>query len=175
MEVVLLRPDSERIPEVQSLYEDAFPEDEQIPFHRLLTEAEDRRLEAYYQQNKLAGLTYVFIHGGTVYLGYIAVVKELRGNKTGTKILHQLMERYSDYQIVGEIELAEKDSDPSGIKNRRREFYLREGFYPAGLCYRIFGVDYEILINKGSLTKEEWNMLAKAHVGEAIAAKIKYI
>ena len=175
MEEIILRPGSKELLEVQRLYEEAFPEDEQIPFDRLVNNRKECILRAYSLEGELCALSYVFEYGTIVYIGYLAVLKDLRGKQIGTQLLEHLKEQYRNYQIVGEIELAEEGFDPTGIKRRRREFYLRHGFHSAGLCYRLFNTDYEILTDKGVVTKEIWNRLAEAHVGAHIAKRIEYI
>ena len=174
MDERIIRPGSKELPEVQRLYEEAFPEDEQIPFERLINNRKECILRAYYQGNQLCALSYVFEYEAMVYIGYLAVLKELRGKQIGSQLLEHLKEQYRDYQITVDIEYAEETTDPTGIKKRRREFYLRHGFHPAGLCYRLFHVDYEILTNKGTVTREALNQLVEAHVGAHIVKRIEY-
>ena len=60
MDEIIIRPGSKELPEVQRLYEEAFPEDEQIPFERLINDRKACILRAYYQDAQLCALSYVF-------------------------------------------------------------------------------------------------------------------
>ena len=60
MEEIIIRPGSKELPEVQRLYEEAFPEDERIPFERLINDRKECILRAYYQDGQLIALSYVF-------------------------------------------------------------------------------------------------------------------
>ena len=174
MDEIIIRPGSKELPEVQRLYEEAFPEEEQIPFERLINDRKACILRAYYQDTQLCALSYVFEYEAMVYIGYFAVLEELRGKQIGSQLLEHLKEQYRKYQIAVDIEYADDTTDPNGIKKRRREFYLRHGFHPSGLCYRLYNVDYEILTDKGTISREAFNKLVEAHVGAHIGKRIEY-
>ena len=66
-----------------------------------------------------------------LYLAYFAVSDKLRSKGIGSKALMSLIESKKDYQIVVEYENPLND-DPDDMKNRRRGFYIRNGFYETG-------------------------------------------
>ena len=65
------------------------------------------------------------------YLAYFAVSRELRSKGIGSRALKQLIRETGDRQIVVEYE-APSGHDPDGMAARRRDFYLRNGFYSTG-------------------------------------------
>lgn len=168
----VIRKDAEGIDEVKALYEASFPEDEQIPWDILVRDDPAHVMRAYYVDQKLIGLSYVCEFRDMAYIGYLAIVKDEQNHSYGTTILKQIETEYQNRRIVGEIE--EVGDDPTGIRNRRREFYLKRGYHSAGLHYRIFGVDYEILTSKGTVTKEEWTAFAEARGSRELADRIEY-
>lgn len=172
LRAVILHPDTEGIQEVRALYEESFPEAERIPWAYLIQEDPSRIMRAYYADQKLIGLAYTFACADLVYLGYLAIARAEQNRSYGTAILKQLLAEYKDRMIVLDIEEVGKET--SGIRKQRRDFYLRRGFHPARLHYRIFGVDYEILSTRGTITKEAWTAFAEAHATKEIADRIEY-
>ena len=65
------------------------------------------------------------------YLAYFAVGSEMRSKGIGSEALSLLIESNKEYQIIVEYENPSND-DPVDINLRRRDFYLRNGFYETG-------------------------------------------
>ena len=79
---------------------------------------------------------------------FLAVSEEHRGEGFGTVFLKQLSECLPEADcIVGEVEDPEmaKDENDRLLRERRLQFYLRNGYRLTGVRARTFGVDYRIL------------------------------
>ena len=84
-----------------------------------------------YLNNKPAGYFVLRKYKLISYLAYFAVSSELRSKGIGSEALTLLIKNNKDNQMVVEYENpSNKDSDD--IKGRRRNFYLRNGFYETG-------------------------------------------
>ena len=63
------------------------------------------------------GVSLPMVDEAMVYIGYFAVLEELRGKQIGSQLLEHLKEQYRNYQIAVDIEYADDTTDPNGIKN----------------------------------------------------------
>ena len=162
------------IKELRRLYDASFPDDERIPFDRVLSSlSQDRVMKAYYDENDLVGLTVVFLCDDLAYLSYICVEENIRHKGYGSQIIEYIKEEYKDYRIVLDIEEIIKDSDNYIERVKRKEFYLNNGFKESGVFYYFYHVNYELLVWNGEIFKEDWQKIIEKHWGK-IAKKAIY-
>ena len=96
---------------IKGLYESSFPVNERIPFRRLInTLTEDRIMSVYHEDDKLVGMSFVFILNDLVYLSYISVFEELREQGYGSKILKKIISDFEGKRFVLDIEEVKTDS-----------------------------------------------------------------
>ena len=72
------------------------------------------------------------------YLMYLAVEPNLRNKNYGSKILSKLKEKY-------QLLFLSIDEPNDSISIRRKNFYLKNGFYDINRVYEDTGINYEIL------------------------------
>ncbi|MBR6402282.1 MAG: GNAT family N-acetyltransferase [Eubacterium sp.] len=65
------------------------------------------------------------------YLAYFAISSDVRSKGIGSKALSILLESKKDFQMVVEYENP-SSNEPDDMNMRRRDFYLRNGFYETG-------------------------------------------
>ena len=151
---------------IRELYERSFPEDERIPFVRLLSFLDDERImEAVCLNKELIGMTYIFLDADLVYLAYLCVKEDRQDQGLGTRILKHLYELYPGKRFIIDIEETRKEDENYEEERTRRSFYLRNGFESTGIFYNFFNVDYELLSYGGSLSQKEWQGLLVKHWG----------
>ena len=161
---------SEDIKKIQRLYDASFPDDERIPWHRIISMLGDtRRMYAYYDGDLFVGLSYIFIHRNIAYLSYLAVEEELRARGYGSEILRSILKDLSGYKTVIDIEVVDQQADNYEERIKRRNFYLHNGFRPTGVGYYFYHVDYELLSANGNVSAEEYLDLILEHWGPAAA------
>ncbi len=154
------------IREIRRLYDASFPDDERIPFSRLLnTLSQERVLYACQDDDNDVGLLFLFIDEDLIYLSYIAVEENRRHHGYGSHIIEALRKLHPDYRIVLDIEEVIPDSDNYQERKSRRDFYIHNGFESTGIYYHIYGVDYELLACNGSVTQSQWHKLIRKHWG----------
>ena len=79
----------------------------------------------------------------TCYLAYLAVRQDLRGQGIGSLALAELLCRNAGRQIAAEFE--SPDAAPEDrMRQRRKDFYLRNGFCETGWHTRYDGTEFEI-------------------------------
>lgn len=166
MKTINITKQTKDIEEVFKLYNDSFPFDERIPWERLYHSlADDRIMQAYYEEDRLIGLTCVFLHENLVYLSYLAIIPALRNHGYGSKVLKHLQDEYPDHPFVIDIEEALPEADNYEERVRRRNFYIHNGYQSTGIFYHFYHVDYELLSHNGLVTKEMFHNLIRKHWG----------
>lgn len=87
------------------------------------------KFHAIYDEDKFCGISYYASNENTVYLTYLAVNEELRGQGYGSKILTMLEDKFLDKQIVIDIEPVTKKAKNYKQRVSRLKFYERNGFH----------------------------------------------
>lgn len=161
MQTVQLNPAEENA-QVRSLYESAFPKEEQIPWTDLMKLVESMSLDfsVYSEDGNLVGLTVVYPRPQFNWFWYFAVPETLRGNGIGQKILSQLLEKYRDRSNILDMESPKQVCENSAQRKRRHAFYLRNGFRDTGVGKSFKGIDYTILmIGEGTFTQRDYDQI----------------
>lgn len=125
---------------VESLYLESFPKEERFPFWILeeCSKEGNSMLYAIIDNDKFIGMSYLVNCKGAYYLMYLAVKPELRNQNYGSRILFDLEEKCNTLFLS-----IDEPSDDMSI--RRKNFYLRNGFYDTNKYYEDTGVNYEVL------------------------------
>ena len=185
LQIIEIKKDSPYLPQVQALYESAFPANERIPMKQLLDNKIKREFCAFFEEglrenngengdNEIAavkntateiaaaprfrGFSNSITHGDITNIVYFAVVPELRSRGYGSKILQAIRKQHPDTRIIVDIEVEEDSKDAEELKrrNRRREFYQRNGFDASPVDYVWQGEHYRLLSAGGTVTEKEF-------------------
>ena len=150
--------DASWFPQVKALYESAFPANERIPIKHLLDNKIKREFWAFFDGDLFCGFSNSITHGSITNIVYFAVVPELHSRGYGSKILQAIREKHPDARIVVDIEVEEdsKDAEELERRNRRRDFYLRNGFDSSPVDYVWQGEHYRLLSAGGTVTEKEF-------------------
>ena len=127
---------------LEAINEEAIPESERCPLDALLASGADvYRIDA---EEEPAGFIVVRGWRNFLYLAFLAVRTDLRSRGIGGKALRELIRRYPDRQTVVEYEALDACRGDNDTRLRRKQFYLRNGFYETGwfTCYD--GTEFEI-------------------------------
>ena len=146
------------LPQVKALYESAFPANERIPIKHLLDNKIKRDFWAFFDGDLFCGFSNSISHGDITNIVYFAVEPELRSRGYGSQILQAIREKHPDSRIVVDIEVEEDSKDAAELerRNRRRDFYLRNGFGAAPVEYHWQGEHYRLLSAGGTVTEKEF-------------------
>lgn len=137
----------------KKLYIKSFPKEERFPFWILKKCSKEKNVvfNIILDNDKFIGIEYIITYDSIAYLMYFAIDENLRENGYGSKILKDLIERY---EIV--ILSIEKVNQLNNNSIKRKQFYLRNGFYETNKFIKDNGIEYEVLCtNKDyNITKE---------------------
>ena len=146
--------------EVRHLYEEAFPEEERLPWNDLLrlTDAMPLDFTTYYDLDTFVGLTIVLPRDDYNWFWYFAVEEGLRGKGYGQKILTHIIEQYKDKRLILDMESPRQTCDNLDQRLRRRDFYLMNGFRDTEAEKTFEGITYTILLKgEGTFTSEDYD------------------
>lgn len=147
---------------MRSLYEEAFPAEERIPYDDLCRLLSLMPLEfvAYYDGQTFVGLTMVLRRADFNWFWYFAVSADLRGQGYGQQILSSLTEQYADHPLILDIESPLQECENAAQRRRRYAFYLRNGFRDTHTGKSFDGIDYTILLRgKGIFTQSDYDRI----------------
>lgn len=131
---------------LERINEEAIPEEERNSLEDLFSTGADGNLEilGIYADGEPVGFLVVRKYKRICYLAYLAVQNDLRSQGIGSKALRGLTERNPGCCTVVEFEAPRPDSDPEDLRQRRKDFYLRNGFYETGWYTFYDGTEFEI-------------------------------
>lgn len=131
---------------IRLLYRRAFPRYERKPFQIIRRMRKEGRTDVWLaeQDGHFAGLAATINGDGVILLDYLAVHEKRRDKGVGSAMLQALLTKYEGHGLFVEIEAADLD-DPTGEKQRRKQFYLRNGLYDMHVVVILFGVRMELL------------------------------
>lgn len=112
------------------LYVDSFPAHERWSREAFARARQDERFHteiAVSENGKLLALLYYWIYGKTLYVEFLAVEPDMRGQNTGSELIGKLIADNPGFKILLEI-----DPPIDEVSIRRLGFYERHGFVPNG-------------------------------------------
>ena len=124
------RNDKKRLNEIKSLYDEAFPKEEQIPFWilRKAGRTSTADLMQVYDDDILVGFIHLVYFEDVVYLYYFAIEPDERGQGYGSRILQALRRRFSARRIILNIEVVDENCDNYEERKKRKEALIRKYF-----------------------------------------------
>ena len=154
--------------QIKHLYKAAFPKCEQAPlfflFHKIREKS--NTFYAVIDEKDFIGLVYTIQNKEMVYVFYLAITEEKRGNGYGSKVLSLVKDMYPDSLIILAIEdTADKNADNYEQRIKRLGFYERNGFNQLNIRVNEAGVIYELLGTKKGITQSDFLNLMKNYMG----------
>lgn len=137
-----------------------FPEDEQRPLIGMLKGMVMGNYECLgaFENGEMRGYAFFIKHENDYLWDYLATCKEIRNKGLGTAFLKKIMEYYKDADsVIGEVEDPDSTDDDAEkkLRQRRLDFYLRNGVIDTNVRACTFGVRFLILQAAGKPQKRE--------------------
>lgn len=98
--------------------------------------------------NEMLGYAFFVRQGENLLFDYLAIAEQHRSEGLGSIFLQQLADCLQTAGcVVGEVEDPDKakDEEARRLRERRMQFYLRNGYRKTDVTSSVFGVDYRIL------------------------------
>lgn len=148
-----------RLLEIRTLYESSFPENERMPFERILKKRDEgvmRLISVEDESGALIGFANITLCLDALVLNYLAIDEKERNKGYGTAVIKELKTRYPERSIVIDIEDDGVPADNTEQRIRRRIFYEGLGFFAMPYRLDIFGVPSIIMSSGRSYSFEEY-------------------
>lgn len=113
-------------------------------------------LRGYWRDREFCGFTLSVCSDKYLYINFIAVSPELRSEGVGTEILRHLAGTYPDKAMLVEVLSPAEGSHGWEQRNRRLEFYRRNGFFDLGRTVSGKGGDYVLLSTDAVYDREAY-------------------
>lgn len=140
---------------IKSIYERSFPQPERFDFD-ILKKCDKEfnvHLSCILKDDEPVGMQFtVELPNDITYLMYFAVDKEYRNQSIGSKALQRLVSSKDKVMLI-----IERPTDE--LTERRKNFYLRNGFYCTGIFFEDTGIHYEVLISDKNYKPTEQDLL----------------
>lgn len=153
---------------VYTLYETAFPKEEQKPLSCMEKWAEEGKAEllAVVENREFIGLVMNMFSSSAAVLDYFAIAPEKRSGGYGGKAVRELVKRFQGQKYVFEIEKQDELAENAEDRKRRKAFYLRNGLKETGLFVHAYDTDFEILTPDGEITYNQYEEMLKEMLGK---------
>ena len=152
--------------EVKSIYMEAFPKRERKPFFVLKHSVKRGKARVFTasDENGLLGFAVAIPYQNMVMVDYLAVSGKIRSKGTGSFIMQEICQYFSDKKVVLLIEQLDEGAENREQRIARRRFYLKNGFTSAEGA----GGDMEILNFGGKVSQEDYMCLQKYALGRLL-------
>ncbi len=153
---------------LRRLYHTAFPKEEQMPWWllRLISLRRDMGVFGFYEGRQLRGLTVSVATDEVLFVLFLAISEEHRGQGWGSAILQQLKQEYPGHTILLNVELLDIKADNYDQRLRRMRFYKKNGFFDTGFDIDEVGGTFRVLGTKPQLDVDAYlRVFAKLSFG----------
>ncbi len=142
---------------IRNLYQASFPSAQRIEFEYLMISDGHREILGIYLDDRLVGFMSVLTFGDLSYIAYFAIESGLRGQGLGTRAIGLIGNRKPANRLILDIEATDEMAPDNQLRQRRKQFYLDNGFKEAGISYTWNNVAYETLVKNGDITENEFD------------------
>lgn len=153
---------------VETLYLEAFPENERKPFSMIREKYRQKVTDVWLieENGDFSGFAVTMNGGDLVLLDYFAICEEKRGQGLGGKSLRALQEKYRGKRFFLEVESLKVPADNIEERCRRKLFYLNNGMKELGVYAKLFGVEFELLGHACEVSFEDYFSLYDSIYGQ---------
>ncbi|MCQ2070191.1 MAG: GNAT family N-acetyltransferase [archaeon] len=109
----------------------------------------------YFDSSEFVGFCYTFEYKTSVYLAYLAVCPELRGEGYGSEIVDMVLGEYKHHNVFLTVEKEFGNIEEMRIRHRRREFYRHNGWRDTGLVFVSEGLEFNAFYVDSMIHEED--------------------
>lgn len=148
---------------VEALAQEAFPPKEYLAPAQMIEMAKSEGFDfwALYDEEAFVGFMTVMTYQKMAYLFFLAIEETHRSKGYGAKALQLLQTLYPQQQQVVDMEMLDENAANKTQREKRRQFYLRNGYRATGQFLTYLGVSYEVLCASDEFDLELFKELMK--------------
>ena len=156
--------DSKDFSTVMALYQEAFPENERRPLAPFLDGSEEGgEVVAFYDGERFCGFFCLLTYWDITHILYFAVEASLRGRGYGTEALGLVAKYKEGNRILADLEALVPKAENLLQRQKRKDFYLRNGYVRSLVSYDWQGESYDIFVFNGNITPKEFSDFWRHH------------
>lgn len=131
---------------VNALAKEAFPPEEYLAPSELVKMARSDSFDflALLDEDTFVGFMAVMTYKSFTYLFFLAIDPDNREKGYGSRAIETLKAEYPNKTHTVDFEMLDDSSPNKAQREKRRAFYLRNGYRETGLFLSYLGVDYEV-------------------------------
>ncbi len=149
--------------QVNALAKEAFPPEEYLAPTELvkMARADNFDFLALLDEDTFVGFMVVLTYENLAYLFFLAIDGENRGKGYGSQAIETLKANYPDKTHIVDFEMLDASTPNKAQREKRRNFYLRNGYQETGLFLSYLGVDYEVFCMGDRFDTETFKAMMK--------------
>lgn len=149
--------------EVNALAKEAFPPEEYLAPAELEEMAKEDGFDflALTDNDSFVGYIAVKTYQDIAYLFFLAISPSCRSKGYGSRAIETLRAEYPGKKQVVDFEMLDDTAINREQRERRRKFYLKNGYRETGLFLTYYGVDYEVLCMDENFDPEMFKNMMK--------------
>lgn len=143
---------------IEKINNESFPSQERLDIEGmlLLAEKDEGELLGIYDNKNLVGFALTIKNRSYTYVWYFAIDKIQRSKGYGSQAIQLIIKRYKNTQVLLDFEEIDENAENIHQRKRRKNFYLRNGFFETGLFTMSNGNRYELVSNERNLNEVEF-------------------
>ncbi len=132
--------------EINRLAKEAFSPEEYLAPTELakMSKSDDFDFLLLTDAEQFVGFMVVQTYPNMAYLFFLAIDENSRSKGYGSRAIETLREEYPNKIHTVDFEMLDKNASNYEQREKRRNFYLRNGYQETGLLLSYLGVDYEV-------------------------------
>ncbi len=149
--------------DVKKIYMDSFNKEDRFSWFNLMLNVILRKTNIYTlsSENNLVAFIYIISYKSKNFILYLAVDKRYRNKGFGTYLLNWYLNNNKDKEILLNIDDVNEKFDDNIIRQKRLNFYLKNGFYLTDYLSVSKDLKANILSTKEEFNIEEYKQLDK--------------
>lgn len=158
LELIKLDPNCKDIKTFEKINNEAFPIYERMSMDDIFSFASDTDTDVLgiYDNSLPIGFAVILKNEKCGYLYYIAIDKNVRSKGYGGAALKKIIASYPDLQIILDFEEIDVNAENNIQRIRRKNFYIKNGFYETGFYTLLGEVRFEVVCSELPLRKESF-------------------
>lgn len=159
----------------KELYKKSFPREERRPLSLIKHLSKKNKIfpMAIFDDYKQVGLLVYASYEDLIWIDFLAIDPDIQSSGLGSKALQKLFSLNPDKIVFIEVETPE-NKDKSNLKNKRIEFYKRNGFSLSEVRAQAFRCDFLLLANKGRVSFREYENITEKIYGKIFLKLARY-
>ena len=158
LKLKILDPDCKDIKTFEKINNEAFPIYERMCMDEIFSFASDTDTDVLeiYDNSLPIGFAVILKNEKCGYLYYLAIDKSFRSKGYGGAALKKIIASYPDLQIILDFEEIDANAENNNQRIRRKNFYLKNGFYETGFYTLLGEIRFEVVCSELPLRKESF-------------------